>query len=141
MPPENATVCRDSNVTVSCGYDFSVPVSIDWIINGNAIRSSQLDNGTYMPNTSVPNATSLTILSINDTTTIQCSILLDPAVTSWVGTIAVIGKYMLVQQLTLQLSCATIKICDRIAYKWIINIQNYYPFGKAVWSMNLDNGL
>ena len=101
MPPENTTVCRNNNVTVSCGYDFPVAVSIDWIINGNIIRSSQLYTGTYMPNTSVPNATSLTVISINDTTTIQCSILLDPAVASWVGTIAVIGKYLSIRQLAL----------------------------------------
>ena len=95
MPPENITVCRDDNVTVSCGYDLFAALDIRWIINSSVFRSNKLLNsGTYLPNDAAPNATSLTIISINDTTTIQCRIPLFPEVFSWVGTVAVLGTYV-----------------------------------------------
>ena len=67
-------------------------LDIRWIINKRLFRSDKfLNSGTYVPNNTVPNITSLTIISINYTTTLQCRIPLNPEVLSWVGTVAVIG--------------------------------------------------
>ena len=94
-PPENTTVCRGSDVTISCGYQSPSALAIRWMINDDFFTGFDIMNSDVyeLNNSLVPNATSLTVLSINDTTTIQCVIPVSPQVISWVGTVTVISKY------------------------------------------------
>ena len=83
-------------MTISCGYQISIALNPRWIINDVEISSTDIMNRSIViyevNNILMPNATSLTVLSINDTTTIQCVIPLNPEVFSWVGTVIVNGK-------------------------------------------------
>ena len=100
-PPENTTVCRGSNVTISCGY-LSDIVPVTWIINGTSFdESSLMDNSLYqLNNPTNPILYSLTIFSINHTTTFQCVIhttnndMRPLNVTSATGTVTVVGMYL-----------------------------------------------
>ena len=81
-------------MTISCGYQSPVVLTLRWIINNVEISGTDIMNSdVYELNEGMmPNATSLTVLSINDSTTIQCVIPLSTEVFSWVGTVTVVGK-------------------------------------------------
>ena len=76
-PPEDTTVCRGNDVTISCGYDSDTPVDVVWRINGTTqlLQSDIMNMSSYQVNNpTTPVNYSLTIFSINGTTTIRCSI-------------------------------------------------------------------
>ena len=91
-PPENKTVCRGSNVTISCGYRWSSELPVTWIINGMSF--TQIDSPSYQLNNPASTMNlSLTVFSINSTTTFQCIVHSITNVTSTFGTITATGKY------------------------------------------------
>ena len=96
-PPENITVCRGSDVTISCGYLSASRLYVSWIINGTSFDQSAIENSPlYQLNNPVTlMRTSLTIFSINDTTTVQCIVHSTPSATSTLGKIIVnTGMYV-----------------------------------------------
>ena len=98
-PPENATVCRDSDVTISCGYDSETPLDIAWRINRtiHLTQSAIMNMSSYqLNNPTTPVNYSLTIFSINGTTEIRCTVFsqslnITPAIISPDVMITVIG--------------------------------------------------
>ena len=93
-PPMNRTVCRDSEVTINCGYNW-VESPVTWIINGTSYNQSDImNNPSYQHyNLNRPSIYSLQVYTINGTTTFQCMIHpeLNPNVTSTQGIVTVIG--------------------------------------------------
>ena len=95
--PENTTVCRGSEVTISCGYNSTTPLPVTWIINGTSFSPEEIvDSPLYwLSNLGNPNTLSLTVSSINDTTTFQCIVHSTPNIISILGAVTVItGTYM-----------------------------------------------
>ena len=92
-PPENTTVCRGSDVTISCGYVTATLLSVTWIINGTSFTQEKIRNSPLyqLNNPTSPPTLSLTVFSINDTTTFQCVVLSTPNTMSTRGTVTVIG--------------------------------------------------
>ena len=99
-PPENKTVCRGSNATISCGYASSSPTpsSVTWIINGTSFDEATLMNSPLyqLNNTTPPPLYSLTVFSNSHTTTFQCVVhaTTNNDITSARGTVTVIGTYV-----------------------------------------------
>ena len=94
-PPENTTVCRGSDVTISCGHMITPAKPVIWIINGTSFDQEVIHNSPLYQqnNTTTPIENSLTVFSINGTTTFQCVVLSTPnKTTSTRGTVTVIGK-------------------------------------------------
>ena len=83
-PPENTTVCRGSDVTMSCGYVTASVLPVTWIINGTSFTKEEIffSPSYQQNNNTAPIAKSLTVFSINDTTTFQCVVLSTPNITS-----------------------------------------------------------
>ena len=100
-PPVNKTVCRGSDVEISCGYNW-VESNVTWIINGVSFNQSDITNNSSYEQNDVmtPSKYSLQVYSINGTTTFQCMIHPEPNpephpdVTSTEGIITVIGTYI-----------------------------------------------
>ena len=92
-PPENTTVCKGSNVTISCGHAIVVARPVVWIINGTSFDQEEVHfSPMYQQNRqTTPLKNSLTILSIDGTTTFQCVVLSTPNTTSTRGTVTVTG--------------------------------------------------
>ena len=90
-PPEHTTVCRGSDVTISCGYQWPTALPVTWIINGTSfIQQEVVDSPLYqLNNPTSPMMVSLTVFSINDTTTFQCIVHSITDVTSTFGIVAV----------------------------------------------------
>ena len=90
-PPENTTVCRGSDVTISCGYLWATALPVTWIINGTSFDQLEIVNSPLfqLNNPSSPPVLSLTVFSINSTTTFQCIVLSTPNTTSTRGTVTV----------------------------------------------------
>ena len=96
-PPENSTVCRGSRVTISCGYQSDTPFPVTWIINGISFTEGDIMNmsTTYrLNNPTTPNALSLTVVSIDDTTAFQCVVHSIVNTTSTPGTVTVTSTYV-----------------------------------------------
>ena len=100
-PPEDTTVCRGSDVTISCGYDSDISLDPVWRINVSSFLHSAIMNmpSYQLNNPTTPINYSLTIFSINGTTSIRCIIASQfcnilPAYSPSV-TIFVIGKLQL----------------------------------------------
>ena len=72
--PQTMTVCRGSDVTISCGYSSSAALPVIWIINGTSFTQQEVvDSPLYqLNNPTSPSTFSLTVFSINSTTTFQC---------------------------------------------------------------------
>ena len=89
-PPENKTVSRGSEVTISCGYQWSSALSFLWLINGTSFTQEDIMNSPLyqLNNLFSPPIFSLTVFSINDTTTFQC-VIVTPFTTSTQGTVTV----------------------------------------------------
>ena len=77
IPPENTTVCRGSDVNISCGYLTATALPVTWIINGTSFDQPEILNSPLyqLNNPTSPPTLSLTIFSINGTTTFQCIVL------------------------------------------------------------------
>ena len=97
-PPESITVCSGSDVKVHCGYMWSTQLSVTWIINGTMFdRLAIQDSPLYrLNNPGTPISVSLTVFSINATTTFQCMVHSTPnTTTSRRGTVTVTtGMYV-----------------------------------------------
>ena len=96
-PPENTTVLRGSDVTISCGYITATVLPVTWIINGASFTQEEIVNSPLyqLNNPLSPPIFSLTVFSINDTTTFQCIVLSAPNTTSTRGTVIVAnGMYV-----------------------------------------------
>ena len=91
MPPESITVCKGSDVVVYCGYRWSTFLPVTWIINGTSFTQQEVvDSPLYkLNNPGNPWALSLTVFSINHTTTFQCVVHSTPITTSTLGTVTV----------------------------------------------------
>ena len=91
--PENITVYRGSDVNISCGYLTATALPVTWIINGSSFDQQEIVNSPlYQLNNPTSSMTfSLTVFSINATTTFQCIVQSIPVTTSTHGTIIVIG--------------------------------------------------
>ena len=95
-PPENITVCRGSDVTISCGYQWASRLDVTWIINGTSFDQSAIENSPLyqLNDPTSPMRISLTIFSINDTTTVQCIVHSTPnTAISILGKISLTGMY------------------------------------------------
>ena len=93
--PEDTKVCKGSDVTINCGYSLAIARRTTWFINGTLFTPEELlDSPLYQLNDPfMPRIHSLTVFSINGTTTFQCVVASDPTITSTVGTVTVIGMY------------------------------------------------
>ena len=91
-PAESARTCRGDNVTISCGYNSTTALPVTWIINGTSFTQQEVvDSPLYqLNNPNTPMIHSLTVFSINHTTTFQCIVLSTPNITSTLGTVTVI---------------------------------------------------
>ena len=94
--PENTTVCRGSEVTISCGYQFASALAVTWIINDTSFDLSTIASNpsSYQLNfthTAQSKTFLLTVFSINGNTTFQCALHSDPITTSTTGTVTVIS--------------------------------------------------
>ena len=96
IPPQNRTVNRGSDETISCGYQWTTALPVTWIINGISFTQQEIMNSPLyqLNNPTIPTANSLIVFSINGTTTFQCVVLSTPNTTSTRGTILVIGMYV-----------------------------------------------
>ena len=91
-PPQSMTVCRGSDVTIHCGYRSGSAFPVTWIINGTSFDQSTIVNSPLfqLNNPTTPNILSLTVFSINHTTTFQCIVHSTPnTTTSRLATITV----------------------------------------------------
>ena len=96
-PPENSMVCRGSEVIISCGYQSDTPLPVIWIINRILFTEDDIMNmsTTYrLNNPTTPNALSLTVVSIDDTTAFQCVVHSIVNTTSTPGTVTVTSTYV-----------------------------------------------
>ena len=96
-PPENTTVCRGSDVTISCGYNSTNALPVTWIINGTSFSSEEIvDSPLYWLNDlGNPKTLSLTVSSINGNTTFQCIVHSNPTTISTLGMVTVTtGTYI-----------------------------------------------
>ena len=88
-PPEDTTVCRGSDVIISCGHNSTNAFDTIWSFNGSAL-SVIMNSPIYR----AINQT-LTIFSINYTTTVYCAvnIRVSPPIilTSGTATVTVVG--------------------------------------------------
>ena len=94
--PENTTACRGSNVIISCGYVRATALPVTWMINGTSFDEETLENSPLyqLNNPGHPSLYSLTVFSINGTTTFQCIVYSTSRITSTLGTVTVIGVYI-----------------------------------------------
>ena len=103
--PQSITVCRGSDVTIYCGYSSGRALPVTWIINGTSFDQSAIVNSPLyqLNNPTNPNTLSLTVFSINHTTTFQCIVHSTPnTTTSGLGTITVtIGTYVCIYVCTM----------------------------------------
>ena len=76
-------------MTISCGYAGATALSVTWIINGTSFTLLEVvDSPLYqLNNLGSPMTVSLTVLSINYTTTFQCIVHSTPNTTSTLGTV------------------------------------------------------
>ena len=96
-PPENITAIGNSDVTISCGYQWSRALPVTWIINGTSFNQQEVvDSPLYQPNNStIPMSVSLTVFSINGTTTFQCAVQSTPSISiSPHATVNILGTYV-----------------------------------------------
>ena len=78
-------------MTISCGYVTATAWLVTWIINGTSFTREEITNSPlYQLNNPLnPPTFSLTVFSINDTTTFQCVVLSTPNTISRSGTVTV----------------------------------------------------
>ena len=97
-PPENIKVYRSSDVTIRCGYGSASAFPVTWIINGTSFTPQEVvDSPLYqLNNPTSPLSVSLTVFSINGTTTFQCVVHSTPSITSASlrATVTLFGTYI-----------------------------------------------
>ena len=96
--PDSITVCRGSDVMVHCGYQWATVLPVTWIINGTSFTQQEVVGSPLyqLNNPASPTHYSLTVFSINNTTTFQCIVHSTPnTTTSTLGTVTVTtGMYV-----------------------------------------------
>ena len=107
----NKTSCKGRGVIINCGYGNLVS-PVTWIINGTSLNQSDImNNPSYKQrNLERPSMYSLEVFSITGTTTFQCIIHSDTAVTSTEGIITVIGMWVTICSVTYKV-CVCKKFC------------------------------
>ena len=95
-PPKSKTISRGSDVTIKCGYRSATLLLVTWIINGTSFTQQEVvDSPLYqLNNPTSPMKVSLTVFSINGTTTFQCIVHSTSNTTSTHGTVNVLGMYI-----------------------------------------------
>ena len=84
-------------MTISCRYQWRMAFPVTWKINGTPFTQEEVTNSPlyHLNNPNTPMRVSLTVFSINDTTTFQCVVLSTSNTTSTHGTVTVIsGMYV-----------------------------------------------
>ena len=84
-------------MNISCGYRSATALPVTWIINGTSFDQQKVANSLLyqLNNPTSPMNVSLTVFSINGTTTFQCIVLSTPNTTSTRGTVTVTnGTYV-----------------------------------------------
>ena len=83
-PPKDKIVNRGDDVTITCGYGSATAFPVTWIINGTLFTQQEIVNSPLyrLNNPTSPMLTSLTVFSINGTTTFQCIVLSTPVTTT-----------------------------------------------------------
>ena len=84
-------------MTISCRHVTAIALPVTWIINGTSVTQDEIHfSPLYQQNNNgIPTANSLTVFSINGTTTFQCIVISNPTTTtSTPGTVTVIGMYV-----------------------------------------------
>ena len=78
-------------MTISCGHVTVTTLPVTWIINGTSFSQEEIQNSPLyqLNNPTSPPTVSLTVFSINGTTTFQCVVLSIPHTTSTRGTVTV----------------------------------------------------
>ena len=78
-------------MTISCGYVTATAWPVTWVINGTSFTQEEIVNSPLyqLNNPLSPQTLSLTVFSINGTTTFQCVILSTPITISRRGTVTV----------------------------------------------------
>ena len=78
-------------MTISCGYMTAIALPVTWIINGTSFTQEEILNSQLYQwnNPTSPRTVSLTVFSINGTTTFQCVVHSTPTTTSTLGTVTV----------------------------------------------------
>ena len=113
-PPEDITVCRGSDVVVRCGYSGSTALPVTWIINGSSFNQQDIvDSPLYqLNNPTSPMMVSLTVFSINGSTTFQCMV---QSTTSTMGTVTVAtGMYVCVCIFVCVYVCMYMYVCMHV---------------------------
>ena len=101
-PPQNVTVCKNSDVTIRCGYQSNTSLPTVWVIDGVQGSEEDISSNIYpswkFNNRSNPLGYSMTQHSIKWITTFQCGIKLTPNITiySTRGTVTVVGTYAII---------------------------------------------
>ena len=108
-PPENTTACRGSDVTISCGYLSVTTSSVTWMINETSFTQQQIMNNSLyqLNNRGNTSSLSLTVFSINYTTTLRC--IINSITNSTPGTINVTTSMCTVHAIMIQYVC--LKLC------------------------------
>ena len=106
-PPKNKTISRGSDVTIKCGYSGATVLPVTWIINGTSFTQSKVANNPFyqLNNAASPKIVSLTVFSINGTTTFQCIVHSALNTTSTHATVTVLGMYICIEYDVMILSC------------------------------------
>ena len=83
-------------MTISCGYTSATALPVTWMINRTSFTQQKIMNSPLyqLNNGSSPIRVSLTVFSINGTTTFQCIVHSTQTTTSILGTVTVIGMYV-----------------------------------------------
>ena len=78
-------------MTITCRYVTTSVLPVTWIINGTSFTQEEILNSPLyqLNNPTIPTTLSLTVFSINGTTTFQCVVLSTPITTSTRGTVTV----------------------------------------------------
>ena len=141
-PPMNKISCKGRDVTINCGYgDFVFPVT--WIINGTSFNQSDImNNPSYQQhNLNRPSRYSLEVYSITSTTTFQCIIHSDPAVTSTKGIITVIGMWVIICSVTYRMCVHTTYVKIYVPNYMYNRRKRSYMYVKFAMYSSLDNNL
>ena len=93
-PPQSTmTVCRGSEVIIRCGYCDVNLLPVTWIINGTSLTQDEVLNSSLyrLNHLAAPDKLSLTVFSINGSTTFQCMFNSTLNTTSRLGKVIIAG--------------------------------------------------
>ena len=88
---------------INCGYRSNITLPVTWMINGTSFNQSAIVNSSLyqLNNPTDPSRFSLTVFSVNGTTSFQCIIQSTPSTPSRRGTVMVTdGMYLAMHMYT-----------------------------------------